>query len=69
MLTVYQTIKLSYLDPIPRVPESSSGVPMWYLPPELLLCDSDYSFESDMWAVGCIFAEMAGNREHSPLFE
>ncbi len=32
---------------------------LWYRPPELLLRKKLYSFEVDMWAVGCILAELA----------
>ena len=30
----------------------------WYRSPELLVGDANYSIEVDIWAVGCIFAEM-----------
>ena len=37
----------------------------WYRAPELLVCDPMYDFGVDIWALGCIFAEiMTGN----PLF-
>lgn len=36
----------------------------WYRSPELLLTDR-YGKPSDMWAIGCIMAEMADGR---PLF-
>jgi serine/threonine protein kinase len=40
-------------------------VTLWYRAPEILLnCDS-YSWQSDMWAVGCIFGELLN--EGSPL--
>ncbi len=32
----------------------------WYRAPELLLGSCDYGPAADMWAVGCIFAEMLG---------
>jgi len=32
---------------------------LWYRPPELLLRKKFYSFEVDMWAIGCILAELA----------
>lgn len=37
----------------------------WYRAPELLLSRRNYSKSVDMWAVGCIFAELYGRR---PLF-
>lgn len=37
----------------------------WYRAPELLLCRRNYSKSVDMWAVGCIFAELYGRR---PIF-
>lgn len=33
-------------------------VTLWYRPPELLLGETQYSTGVDMWAVGCIFAEL-----------
>lgn len=36
----------------------------WYRSPELLLT-SEYSFPVDIWAIGCIFAEMI---DGNPLF-
>lgn len=42
-------------------------VTLWYRPPEILLGLTHYSAPVDIWAVGCIFAEMA-RAEHSPLF-
>lgn len=37
----------------------------WYRAPELALGSSTYSFEVDMWSVGCIMAEMIIGK---PLF-
>lgn len=37
----------------------------WYRSPELLVGDANYSTEVDIWAVGCIFAEMFNA---APLF-
>ena len=31
---------------------------MWYRPPELLLGDKNYGPSIDLWAAGCIMAEM-----------
>jgi mitogen-activated protein kinase 1/3 len=30
----------------------------WYRPPEVIFCDQRYTWEVDIWSVGCIFAEM-----------
>jgi serine/threonine protein kinase len=38
---------------------------LWYRPPELMLGDDRYSISIDMWAVGCIFAEMITKK---PIF-
>ena len=38
----------------------------WYRAPELLLGSRSYGPAADMWAVGCIFAEMLG--EHPQGF-
>jgi serine/threonine protein kinase len=41
-------------------------VTRWYRAPELMLCpDGLYSFAVDVWAAGCIFAELLGRK---PLF-
>eukprot|EP00095_Tigriopus_kingsejongensis_P003217 maker-scaffold699_size109694-snap-gene-0.16 protein:Tk03217 transcript:maker-scaffold699_size109694-snap-gene-0.16-mRNA-1 annotation:"kkiamre " len=37
----------------------------WYRAPELLIGDSQYGKEVDIWAIGCVFAEM---RTGDPLF-
>ncbi len=39
---------------------------LWYRAPELMLGDDNYSIAIDMWAVGCIFAEMVLVKK--PLF-
>jgi serine/threonine protein kinase len=39
---------------------------LWYKAPELILGTDQYSTASDIWAVGCILAEMLLSR---PLFE
>ena len=31
---------------------------LWYRAPEVLLGQENYTYAVDMWAVGCIFAEM-----------
>jgi serine/threonine protein kinase len=56
-----------------------SGTPYivsrYYRAPELLLCCTDYDHKIDLWAVGCIFVEMAssdvafkGNSDGEQLF-
>jgi serine/threonine protein kinase len=40
-------------------------VTLWYRPPEILLGSKMYACPVDMWAVGCIFAELVTRR---PLF-
>ena len=37
---------------------SPEAVTIWYRPPELLFGATKYTTSSDMWSVGCIFAEM-----------
>eukprot|EP00826_Nyctotherus_ovalis_P051107 TRINITY_DN6371_c0_g4_i1.p1 TRINITY_DN6371_c0_g4~~TRINITY_DN6371_c0_g4_i1.p1 ORF type:complete len:427 (-),score=118.29 TRINITY_DN6371_c0_g4_i1:61-1341(-) len=51
-------------------------VTRWYRAPELILMQEDYGCKVDMWALGCLFAELqgmkkencAGSKERSPLF-
>jgi serine/threonine protein kinase len=40
-------------------------VTLWYRAPEILLNCENYSWASDMWAIGCIFGELLNNG--SPL--
>jgi len=40
-------------------------VTLWYRPPDVLMGNTRYSTEVDMWGVGCIFAEMSTGQ---PLF-
>jgi len=42
-------------------------VTLWYRPPEILLGLTHYNSAVDMWAVGCIFAEMV-QAKHIPMF-
>ena len=37
-------------------------ITLWYRPPELLLGARQYSFNVDIWSVGCIFAELLFRR-------
>ena len=44
-------------------------VTLWYRAPELLLGAPSYGTPIDMWAVGCIFAELLGMmKENAPTF-
>lgn len=44
-------------------------VTRWYRAPEIILLEKDYGPGIDMWAVGCIFAELLGMmKENSPTF-
>ena len=38
---------------------------LWYRPPELLLGESHYGCEADIWSAGCIFGELLVG---SPIF-
>lgn len=49
----------------PPVKSTPNVVSLWYRPPELLLGETQYSTEVDMWAVGCVFAELLLKK---PLF-
>lgn len=54
------------LNPSPfRATYSPFGGTLWYRAPELILGSESYSLSVDLWAVGCVFAEMANRR---PLF-
>jgi cyclin-dependent kinase 12/13 len=41
-------------------------ITLWYRPPELLLGTSQYNTSVDLWSVGCIFAELLGNKAIFP---
>lgn len=43
---------------IPNVPMTSQVVTRWYRPPELLFGARYYTSAVDIWAAGCIFAEL-----------
>jgi cyclin-dependent kinase 7 len=49
---------LARLHGTPKKRLSPEAITLWYKPPELLLGATEYSFSSDMWSVGCIFAEL-----------
>lgn len=57
--TLFTVDRKSYMRLTPKV------VTLWYRSPEILL-GFDYSFSCDMWALGCIFAELL--RYGNPLF-
>lgn len=40
-------------------------VTRWYRAPEVVLCKGQYTESIDLWAVGCVFAELIGRQ---PLF-
>ena len=48
-----------------KKPISSHVVTRWYRAPEVILGAESYSYPVDIWALGCIFAELLGR---SPLF-
>ena len=35
-------------------------VTRWYRAPEVVLCNKNYEESIDLWAVGCVFAELIG---------
>jgi serine/threonine protein kinase len=41
-------------------------VTLWYRAPELLMGQTDYTSKVDLWAVGCIFAELLGGKAILP---
>ncbi|RUP06755.1 kinase-like domain-containing protein [Jimgerdemannia flammicorona] len=48
--------------------ENEEGVgTRWYKPPDLLLSSRTYTPATDVWSLGCVFAEFY-TREHAPLF-
>jgi serine/threonine protein kinase len=52
-------------DPKERERSGREARRLWYRPPELLFRKDHYSFEVDIWAVGCLLAEVCTNE---PLF-
>ena len=51
---------------LPVRPYSQEVVTLWYRAPEILLGSVEYSTSIDIWAIGCIFAEMLTKK---PLFQ
>ncbi len=45
-------------DPKERERSGREARRLWYRPVELLLRKAYYSFEVDMWAIGCLFGEL-----------
>ncbi|CAF1452419.1 unnamed protein product [Adineta steineri] len=56
---------LARIKSFPTKTYSHEVVTLWYRPPDVLLGSTEYSTPIDVWAVGCIFYEMACGR---PLF-
>jgi len=52
-------------DPKDRERSGREARRLWYRSPDILLRKKFYSYELDMWAFGCIFAELAINE---PIF-
>ncbi|XP_047311519.1 cyclin-dependent kinase E-1 [Impatiens glandulifera] len=55
-----------YLGPLKPLSENGVVVTIWYRAPELLLGAKHYTSAVDIWAVGCIFAELLTLK---PLFQ
>lgn len=53
---------LARLLPLPLKTITPEIETVWYRAPEVLLGQEKYSFSVDMWAVGCIFAELITRR-------
>lgn len=43
-------------------------VTRWYRAPEIILLEKSYDEGIDIWAVGCIFAELLGMQRSNKLF-
>jgi serine/threonine protein kinase len=56
---------LARIKSFPTKTYSHEVVTLWYRPPDVLLGSTEYYTPIDIWAVGCIFYEMACGR---PLF-
>ena len=46
-------------DPKERERSGREARRLWYRPPELLFRKSIYSFEVDIWAIGCLLGELS----------
>lgn len=49
-----------------RVPLSPNVVTRWYKAPELLFGSTHYTHAVDVWAVGCVFAELMLRKAYLP---
>jgi len=70
------TIAYTPEDPKERERSGRESRRLWYRPPEILLREERYSFEVDVWAIGCIIAELClgeplfnGDSEIEQLFK
>ena len=43
---------------VSQMPLTSRVVTRFYRAPEIALMDAHYSFVSDVWSIGCVFAEI-----------
>ncbi|KAL7719298.1 Cell division protein kinase [Entamoeba marina] len=50
---------------IPNRSLSTEVITLWYRPPELLYGTINYSYEVDLWSLGCVYGEMVKNE---PIF-
>ena len=50
---------------VPLKSYTKEVVTLWYRPPEVLMGNNKYSPAIDVWAIGCIFYELAHRK---PLF-
>ena len=57
---------LARIKSFPTKTYSNEVVTLWYRPPDVLLGSTEYSTPIDIWAVGCIFYEMACGRALFP---
>lgn len=53
-------------DPKERERSGRESRRLWYRPPEMIFRKRMYSFEVDMWAIGCLLAEVASNEALFP---
>ena len=49
-----------------NVPLTSRVVTLWYRPPELLLGETHYGVEVDLWSTGCILGELYAGKPIMP---
>ena len=58
--------KLKYGDDIRY---TNNVMTLWYRPPELLLGETNYKTEADIWSAGCIFGELLTGTPVFPTFK